>query len=818
MKDISVSAADRSGYAHYGHNNGVGAYDNDGVLKSNADVIYVSESTKNTVEYNGVYGLGNILHSNFSNPLDIRIIGDIGAPTWKEIDYRSNSNDTYYVGQTKVTKYDTKLYDIVLKNSNGVQLTSDMTQDDLISNHYNTLDNSYPALNGLESKILYEGTYTKNNITVQEYDSNFNMMEVNGKNNITVEGVGEDATITQWGFTWKRCSYIEIKNLTFNDYPEDACSFENSSETGKTTVDELTTGYLWIHNNTFNAGKNNWDVTHEQDKHEGDGATDFKGLRNVTVSYNHYYNNHKTGLVGGGPSHHQANLTFHHNWYQNNQARLPYARQANMHMYNNFYDGSTGDNMQIYDGAYAFIEKCYFKDTPKTFATKISDSSYPQPAIKAYKCVFDNCSKVNDVSYTLITNNRDEEISNGNYVSSTFDKDSSLFYCNAQSYETEVVRMDNVDELPTLIPTLAGAGKFVTSEYSVVETDEPLPVRYDNTSYVTLLDDDFSEDRTISKTTGIPTTAGLYYRILYKQNDVYYDRDANDYNNVTIQNGAVRIYDNSTSKSETDGMSATTRAYYIFDSNNQLTSGKVTYSIDLILSSVNTSWKILTFIDENGENLSVYSNNNKYLGYKYGSTETPMFDTAYTTGTYTIKLTIDYDKDTCQLSINGTTASVSYTPETLKGFSFITSEGSARTYSFDNIKVEKYDPLVLGYQLGKYTKNNQQLKALRIIGKMEFNDNYESLNEVSAIQINIDIIDLGNNKRTIVHNVTDIYEGLKDKNNNDIVDKGTNIRYYYTVIKGINDNYIGYTINATTTITLKSGKVINCSGFSYTIE
>ena len=49
FENVTISAYDRSGYAHF-KKSGVGAYNDDGTLKSNAQVIYVSEANKNTVK------------------------------------------------------------------------------------------------------------------------------------------------------------------------------------------------------------------------------------------------------------------------------------------------------------------------------------------------------------------------------------------------------------------------------------------------------------------------------------------------------------------------------------------------------------------------------------------------------------------------------------------------------------------------------------------------------------------------------------------------------------------------------------------------
>lgn len=74
---------DRSGFAHYNFNGGVGAYKNDGTPEANANIIYVSESNKNTVTVEGQKGLSAILKNGgkMSKPLIIRILGKITSPS-----------------------------------------------------------------------------------------------------------------------------------------------------------------------------------------------------------------------------------------------------------------------------------------------------------------------------------------------------------------------------------------------------------------------------------------------------------------------------------------------------------------------------------------------------------------------------------------------------------------------------------------------------------------------------------------------------------------------------------------------------------------
>jgi len=839
LKDIEVKEEDRSGYAHDNNSNGCGAYNIDGTLRSDADVLYVTEETKNTITYNGKTGLVDILSSTLNKPLAVRIIGDIGAPVFNTIDYKNNVN----IENDTVTKISDKIYDITIKDSNGNELSGTKTQKQLIDGGYNTLDDSYlpftstNSYGGLISKIS-SGTKTSKvdgvEYTYNNYDSYFNMIDIKNNNYITVEGVGSNASITQWGLTFKNCNYIEVRNLEFNDYPEDACSFEGS-DYNETTLDKLKTGYIWVHHNTFNRGNNNWDVTYEQDKHNGDGATDFKGLKNVTVAYNLYNNNHKTGLVGGDGTHHQANFTFHHNWYRNCQARLPYGRQANMHMYNNFYDSSTGTNMQIHDGGYAFIENCYFKNLNKTFEIKANKTTQI-PKIKSYNNIFDNCKYNNidvnnitqetDYNNLVITDNRLYQMESDNIYDPNFDTNPDYFYYDSKNNKTKVSIMNLASELPELIPNISGAHIFDETTYNMVEgessdPEEDKPVSYNNYSYVSALNDDFNSSREIIKTTSTPINPGLYYSVFYKESGATTNTytDMTEYNYININNNSCNISDES-SKDSGDKLSATTNCYYIFNENNKYNSSTVTYSLDVNLSIVASKWNIVSFIT-NGHTLSLYSNADKKFSLRYDDTEY-LFNGqsgSYQTGLYNVLLIVDYDNDIITLKCNDLEYTLNnINLSSINGLSFTTSAGSARSYSFTNVNIEVEDNLMLGYQLGKYNENNIEYKAIRIIGKLEYKDIYSNLDSISSIYINIEIVDTNNNKTVLNQKITDVYESLSLNNGYVVCEEETNVRYFYQVIKGITNENVGYTINATSIINLVDGSVVYSTGFSYVIE
>ena len=438
---VTVSSYDRSGYAHFGATEGVGGYNDDGTPKSGAVIVYVTEQTKNTVTarlggktYTGIVSILQNAAKN-STPLIVRIIGTVGAATWNEITYQPQGD---------------KLTAEEVTGINGKQLPTDkkdIFQSELIEGGYNTLNTSvYSELNGLTSKATYSGG---------EYDSAWNNCIVQNASDITVEGIGEDARIFQWGLTFKNCSSIEVRNITFEDYTEDACSVE-AGDTSAASAADFEYGRIWIHHNTFEEGRNYWDVCAEQDKHEGDGATDFKGIKDVTVSYNEYHNNHKTGLVGGSNSHTTANLTYHHNFYNQCNSRMPLARQANIHIYNNYYYGSTGTNMSLRASAYAFIENCYF-DNAKNPIVSETDATYGSGYAKIYGCIFvghEIDDKYSD--YLTVVTDREQTVFSTTKFGQNFDTDSAIFYYDEANNRSDVENMLTAEEVRTLVPVLAG--------------------------------------------------------------------------------------------------------------------------------------------------------------------------------------------------------------------------------------------------------------------------------------------------------------------------------------------------------------------------
>ncbi len=84
---LQVRNYDRSGFAHFNHQNGVGAYNDDGSLKQNAVVVYVTSKNAKTVkaklssgEFTGLQAIVAAYEKgNVTTPLAVRFIGTVRA-------------------------------------------------------------------------------------------------------------------------------------------------------------------------------------------------------------------------------------------------------------------------------------------------------------------------------------------------------------------------------------------------------------------------------------------------------------------------------------------------------------------------------------------------------------------------------------------------------------------------------------------------------------------------------------------------------------------------------------------------------------------
>lgn len=378
--DIQVMEYDRSGYAHWKYTKGVGAYNDDGTLKANAKVLYVTDENKETVSVTAkdgtkVTGIGNILNS----------AGRSGSG-------KTNTNQDIL---RKLAKDGTPLV---------VRFVGEVTAPKYLT-AYDSAD-----YGGAKEDCGY-------------------MARMQGGKDITLEGIGADCVINGWGFHFicQSSDYskgygksFEARNITFRNVPEDCLGMEGAGDTMGAPVERC-----WIHNCDFYGPKGLPDPTTEGDKSEGDGACDFKRGQYLTMSYNYFEGYHKTNLVGANDDCEQYNMTWHHNWWKNCQSRGPLGRKANMHIYNCIYEGQTSYCMSLRANLFIFSEYNAF---PKSNNPVVDEKS--GGVCKSYMDDFsgskgtNNAKKVTDRSQTLTSSNK--------YAN--FDTNASLSYIPSGDY------------------------------------------------------------------------------------------------------------------------------------------------------------------------------------------------------------------------------------------------------------------------------------------------------------------------------------------------------------------------------------------------
>ena len=186
LDTINVERQDRSGYAHFNLEEGIGGYNNDGTVKENAKIVYVSNATKNTVtlDINGTTytGLVAILKAanQMSEPLIVRVLDTITANQWipvesrPEYDYSALSEE--YITSLISTEYGENLAGLPIHIDADGPLLGNVGVADL--QRYVTTANG--VVTDDKNETLYQETMTS-------------AIDVVNAKNITIEGVGKNA-------------------------------------------------------------------------------------------------------------------------------------------------------------------------------------------------------------------------------------------------------------------------------------------------------------------------------------------------------------------------------------------------------------------------------------------------------------------------------------------------------------------------------------------------------------------------------------------------------------------------------------------------
>ena len=435
VNGLSVRNYDRTGFAHKNYS-GVGAYNDDGTLKSGAQVIYVTKNNVNTVkaklssgEFTGLQAILTAYEKgNVTTPLAIRLIGLINA--------------------TDVSEFGSK--------EEGFQVKGRAADSEL---------------------------------------------------NITIEGIGDDATVKGFGFLVRNCKSVEFRNFGILRCMDDGISLDTNNSN------------IWIHNiDTFYGKEGTGDHV------KGDGAIDVKSdSKFVTVAYCHFWDTGKSNMFGmkseSGPNY----ISYHHNWFDHSDSRHPRVRTMSVHVWNNYFDNCAKYGVGACTGASVFVENNYFLKTKKPMLSSMQGtdakgdgtfSGEDGGIIKAYGNFID--SSIKNFSYytqhkphatygidAFEAATRDEQVPDtvvtraGGTTYNNFDTDASVMY----TYTPE-----KADDVPAVVTGWYGAGRLnhgdithtfadnTGNEETDSEPDNDLAAKIDG--YVSPLIGIFGEDTT----------------------------------------------------------------------------------------------------------------------------------------------------------------------------------------------------------------------------------------------------------------------------------------------------------------------------------
>ncbi len=200
--------------------------------------------------------------------------------------------------------------------------------------------------------------------------------------NTTIIGLGENSGIKGGEILLKNVQNIAIRNIkledAFDPFPDIQKNDGFNAQYDAISID--TSKNIWIDHCHF---KDTLSLNHvqlasrETTKWQTyDGLCDIKGESTaVTISHNIFENHDKTMLIGSKDSDGSSEtrtVTLTYNLFYNCAQRLPMARNAKVHIYNNFYDSKNGFYDQKYAIGVRFGSLIYAQNNYFTNGVKIS--------------------------------------------------------------------------------------------------------------------------------------------------------------------------------------------------------------------------------------------------------------------------------------------------------------------------------------------------------------------------------------------------------------------------------------------------------------
>ncbi|MEV4446728.1 pectate lyase family protein [Streptomyces mirabilis] len=174
--------------------------------------------------------------------------------------------------------------------------------------------------------------------------------------NTTVLGVGSASGFIGGGLRLKKVTNVVVRNLNISKplKPADGITVQASTK-------------VWIDHNAFSS-----DRDHGKDYY--DGLLDINhGSDHVTVSWNIFKDHYKGSLVGHSDNNASEDtghlrVTYHHNWFDNVNSRIPSLRFGTGHFYDNYVVGAdTAVHSRM--GAQMLVENNVFRTTTVAVTT-----------------------------------------------------------------------------------------------------------------------------------------------------------------------------------------------------------------------------------------------------------------------------------------------------------------------------------------------------------------------------------------------------------------------------------------------------------------
>jgi pectate lyase len=174
--------------------------------------------------------------------------------------------------------------------------------------------------------------------------------------NTTVLGAGSSSGFTGGGLRLKKVTNVVVRNLNISKplKPADGITVQASTK-------------VWIDHNSFSS-----DRDHGKDYY--DGLLDINhGSDYVTVSWNTFKDHYKGSLVGHSDNNASEDtghlrVTYHHNWFNNVNSRIPSLRFGTGHFYDNYVVGAdTAVHSRM--GAQMLVENNVFRTTTVAVTT-----------------------------------------------------------------------------------------------------------------------------------------------------------------------------------------------------------------------------------------------------------------------------------------------------------------------------------------------------------------------------------------------------------------------------------------------------------------